>query len=584
MALVNEATNEITVKLVYYGPPHAGKTTNLRWIEEHVPARTKGKPVELTTEGDTTLFFGFVPLAIGTVGDRRARIQLYAVPGHVRHEASLRLVLRGCDGIVFVADSQAAMLDANVESLRGLQQNLPLSELDLSLPQVIQYNKRDTPTALPLSVLEAELNPRGLPHFEAVAIGGSGVEETLRGIMSLLAVPLAGAEGQGQPRVPTPQRRAIRDLASAEPGVSPALAARPSSPITPERSATDAAPLPDGERLTSGQWLALLDGQERGPLAFDDLVDLALAHGADALKVWRAGFYEWVVASQLAAIADEIPPPIPKTAAFPLIQGDEDMPDFDTVPHPFRTVLIADEDASYRGYLAMPLAAQGFTIYEAADGAAAWQLAVKNRPWMILADVSMPEVDGFEFCRRVRGHPLLSRRPLLFISGSDKYRDRYRALQTGADDFLSKNMPVRELLIRIQLLMTRYSDIDAPDDRQGSAASAAVFQGRVEALGAPALVQICHERGLTGVLSVARDAEHGGGLLSFREGEIVSARVDTLVGVDAVYAFLAWERGDFRFTPGDPEPGAPLAPNVEQLLLEACRRIEASRRGAVESA
>jgi flagellar biosynthesis protein FlhF len=90
----------------------------------------------------------------------------------------------------------------------------------------------------------------------------------------------------------------------------------------------------------------------------------------------------------------------------------------------------------------MPLAAQGFTIYEAADGSAAWQIAVQNRPWIILADISMPEVDGFEFCRRVRNHPMLERRPLLFISGSDKYKERYRALQIGADDFLAKNMPV----------------------------------------------------------------------------------------------------------------------------------------------
>ena len=144
------------------------------------------------------------------------------------------------------------------------------------------------------------------------------------------------------------------------------------------------------------------------------------------------------------------------------------MPDFNTVPQMLRTVLIADEDAAFRKYLAMPLAAQGFTIYEAADGAAAWQLAVQNRPWMILADISMPELDGFEFCRRVRSHPMLSRLPLLFISGSDKYKERYRALQIGADDFLSKNLPVRELLMRIQLLMTRYSDLAAAEPKAGS--------------------------------------------------------------------------------------------------------------------
>ena len=153
------------------------------------------------------------------------------------------------------------------------------------------------------------------------------------------------------------------------------------------------------------------------------------------------------------------------------------MPDFNTVPQMLRTVLIADEDAAFRKYLAMPLAAQGFTIYEAADGAAAWQIAVQNRPWMILADISMPELDGFEFCRRVRSHPMLSRLPLLFISGSDKYKDRYRALQIGADDFLSKNMPVRELLMRIQLLMTRYSDLAAAEPQAGRGGGHRILPG-----------------------------------------------------------------------------------------------------------
>jgi DNA-binding response OmpR family regulator len=131
------------------------------------------------------------------------------------------------------------------------------------------------------------------------------------------------------------------------------------------------------------------------------------------------------------------------------------MPDFNTVPQMLRTVLIADEDAAFRKYLAMPLAAQGFTIYEAADGSAAWQLAVQNRPWVILADISMPEVDGFEFCRRVRNHPLLSRMPFLFISGSDKYKERYRALQIGADDFLSKPFSFVVLLARLRALFRR---------------------------------------------------------------------------------------------------------------------------------
>jgi CheY-like chemotaxis protein len=228
----------------------------------------------------------------------------------------------------------------------------------------------------------------------------------------------------------------------------------------------------------------------------------------------------------------------------------------------------------------MPLAAQGFTIYEAADGSAAWQLAVQNRPWMILADVSMPEVDGFEFCRRVRSHPLLARLPLLFISGSDKYKDRYRALQIGADDFLTKSTPIRELLMRIQLLMTRYSDLSGPGDRKpGMTEVAGAFEGRIEVFGAPALLQMCAQGHLTGLFTaLAEDAANTAALMGFREGEIISATAGTATGVDGVYAFLGWEKGSFKFTPGDPGKGQRLAQSVEHLLLEGCRLLDESRK------
>lgn len=256
------------------------------------------------------------------------------------------------------------------------------------------------------------------------------------------------------------------------------------------------------------------------------------------------------------------------------------MPDFDTVPSMLRTVLIADEDAAFRKFLAMPLAAQGFTIYEAADGAAAWQLAVQNRPWIILADVSLPEVDGFEFCRRVRGHALLSRKPLLFISGSDKYKERYRALQIGADDFLSKSMPVRELLMRIQLLMTRYSDLNARAQAGPGAGApvAGALVGRIEVFGAPALLQICNQGRLTGTFEAAEgDGAGARATIDFRDGEIVSALAAERRGPEAVYTLLAWQRGSFRFAPGEPGPGEPLAQSVEHLLLEGCRRLDEAR-------
>ena len=186
MALFNHATKEVTAKLVYYGPGLCGKTTNLQWIHDNLQFRNKGKLVSLATESDRTLFFDFLPVELGTIRGMRTRMQIYTVPGQVFYESTRRMVLKGCDAVVFVADSQAAMLDANFESLQSLRRNLLANEIDPAVPMVIQYNKRDLPTALPISVLNARLNPRNLPVFEAVAFQGAGVEETLRGIPKAL--------------------------------------------------------------------------------------------------------------------------------------------------------------------------------------------------------------------------------------------------------------------------------------------------------------------------------------------------------------------------------------------------------------
>jgi CheY-like chemotaxis protein len=348
----------------------------------------------------------------------------------------------------------------------------------------------------------------------------------------------------------------------------------------PEKPKAPSDPPPRGDGLRGDQWLYLLDGTQRGPIDVEDLIDLVLTSIPEETKVWHPGLEGWVRANQLRDIADEIPPPLPIPGAQRGGYVEEDMPDFNTVPPMLRTVLIADEDAAFRKYLAMPLAAQGFQIYEAADGSAAWQLAVQNRPWMILADISMPEVDGFEFCRRVRNHPLLARMPLLFISGSDKYKERYRALQIGADDFLSKNMPIRELLMRIQLLMTRYSDLSASGERKpGKAEVAGAFQGRVEVFGAPALLQMCAQGRLTGLFTaLAEDAANTATVMGFREGDIISATAGSRTGAEGVYAFLTWEKGSFKFTPGHPGEGSPLAQSVEHLLLEGCRLLDESRK------
>ena len=585
MPLFNRATNEVTLKLVYYGPGLAGKTTNLRWIHEHAPHRSRGRLVSLATQADLTLFFDFVPLEPAAVAGSRPRVQVYAVPGQVSYETTRRMVLERCDAIVFVADSQASMLDANVESLRGLRQNLLVTDLDPALPQAFQYNKRDLATALPLALLEAQLNPRGLPHYEAVASEGVGVQETLDGILSLVFERLS-EPGRVRPSVAQPTLPRAHEAGAAALGAPAAeialLAAEADARVVSAPAAAGSAsgpPPPDGRDLGPDEWLYLQDGRQRGPVTLEQLLDLVLSSLPEDTRVWRHGLAGWASANRVGAIADEIPPEVPLSATSLRSPLDDDMPEFAGVPPMFRVALIADEDAVFRRYLAMPLAAQGFTILESGDGAAAWQIAVQLRPWIILADISMPELDGFEFCRRVRNHPLLARTPLVFISDSDKYRERHRALQIGADDFLSKTTPIRELLIRMQLLMTRYSDLGTPQlpEEGRSATTVGALEGQLEVFGAPRLVQICNQGRFTGVLSVSgADGEPGAAVLGLRDGEIVSARVGDLTRTEAVYVFLAWPRGAFHFAPGDPGPSTPLAP-TEQLLLEGSRLLEESR-------
>jgi CheY-like chemotaxis protein len=584
MVIFNHATKEVTSKLVYYGPGLCGKTTNLQWIHDNLSFKAKGKLVSLATQTDRTLFFDFLPVELGTIRGMRTRMQIYTVPGQVFYESTRRVVLKGCDAVVFVADSQAAMLDANEECLRSLRQNLLVNEIDPTIPQVIQYNKRDLATALPTSVLNARLNPRNLPYFEAVAFKGTGVEETLRGITKQLFLWLSEYYGETDTSgAATADVVPHATLNPPEEPTGPPVVAAPAvePPVfkEPERPKAPSDPPPKSDGLRADQWLYLLGGAQCGPIDGEDLVDLVLTSIPEDTKVWRPGLEGWVRANQVREIADEIPPPLPLPGAQRGAYGWEDMPDFNTVPTMLRTVLIADEDEAFRKYLAMPLAAQGFTIYEAADGSAAWQLAVQNRPWLILADISMPEVDGFEFCRRVRSHPLLARMPLLFISGSDKYKERYRALQIGADDFLSKSMPIRELLMRIQLLMTRYSDLSASgEERAGTTEVVGAFQGRVEVFGAPALLQMCAQGRLTGLLTaLAEDAANTAAIMGFREGDVISATVGGANGAEGVYAFLGWEKGSFKFTPGDPGDGERLAQSLEHLLLEGCRLLDESR-------
>jgi len=187
MVSINYAFKEISCKIVYYGPGLSGKTTNLQYVHKKVPQTTKGELISLATDADRTLYFDFLPINIGSVAGFTTKFQLYTVPGQIYYNATRKLVLRGVDGLVFVADSQESKMEENVESLKNLLDNLQEYGYYLSeAPMVIQYNKRDLPGAVPIDVLQKALNPEGLPHFEAVAVKGEGVFDTLKWIIKLV--------------------------------------------------------------------------------------------------------------------------------------------------------------------------------------------------------------------------------------------------------------------------------------------------------------------------------------------------------------------------------------------------------------
>ena len=187
MSMINYASREINCKLVYYGPGLGGKTTNIEYVYNKVSPETRGKLISLATEQERTLFFDFLPVDLGSIRGFKTRFHLYTVPGQVYYNASRRLILKGVDGVVFVADSQPERMDANIASMQNLYENLAEYGYDpLTLPLVIQFNKRDLPTAVPVQELRAQLNPDNLPDFEAVAINGDGVFDTLKNVSKLV--------------------------------------------------------------------------------------------------------------------------------------------------------------------------------------------------------------------------------------------------------------------------------------------------------------------------------------------------------------------------------------------------------------
>jgi mutual gliding-motility protein MglA len=188
---INFPAREINCKLVYYGPGLGGKTANLQWIYEHTGTGQKGKMISLATETDRTLFFDFLPLDLGTIRGFKARLHLYTVPGQVFYESSRKLILKGADGVVFVADSQEERLDANLETLENLREHLKDHNLEFEkIPYVLQLNKRDLPGVMSVEDLTKQLQLKGEPVLEAVAITGQGVFETLREVARLVLTDL----------------------------------------------------------------------------------------------------------------------------------------------------------------------------------------------------------------------------------------------------------------------------------------------------------------------------------------------------------------------------------------------------------
>jgi signal recognition particle receptor subunit beta len=195
MSFINYNAKEIHCKIIYWGPSLGGKTTNLQWVYQEAMTPDKSKLHELPTDVERTLFFDFLPMEIGEIRGFRTRFHLYTVPGQVVYEASRRLIMKGLDGIIFVADSQAERMEENLQSLNSLEKNLEQQGYDIrNIPFVIQYNKRDLPNALPIAELRSTLNRYNAPDFEGTAREGSGVFESLKTASKAIITTLKGGD------------------------------------------------------------------------------------------------------------------------------------------------------------------------------------------------------------------------------------------------------------------------------------------------------------------------------------------------------------------------------------------------------
>jgi len=251
MVFFNYSTMQMAAKVVYYGPGLCGKTTNLHWIYSKTATDSRGEMVSLETETDRTLFFDLLPLDVGQIAGFNTRVQLYTVPGQVFYNTTRKLVLKGVDGVVFVADSQRPMLGANVESFKNLEENLEEMGLKVDeMPIVLQYNKRDLADVCSVDELNEALNRHEWPHFEASAIHGRGVFETLKGITraTLMSLRQRLAQGERKPAAARPAPAAP----AASPAAAPPPAAKPAAkPVEPAPQPARPKPPPSAGPIVS---------------------------------------------------------------------------------------------------------------------------------------------------------------------------------------------------------------------------------------------------------------------------------------------------------------------------------------------
>jgi hypothetical protein len=251
--------------------------------------------------------------------------------------------------------------------------------------------------------------------------------------------------------------------------------------------------------------------------------------------------------------------------------GDAELPDFHAVPGLLRTLLLADADASFRRRLADPLLARGFTVYEASDAEQAWREASRRRPWLIVADASLPGAEDAELWRRVRESTMTRNTLLVLVSEAGTRREQVAGLEIGADDFVSKRTSLRRLLLRLQLVLNRYSETEA------AVAPETGMWGEIGTLGAPGVLLICARGHATGTLVARRSGDAHDVEVRFRDGDVIGARARGKLDEEAVQAFLSWTAGRFEFVPGDPGEGAPLGGGVEELVEAGCRRLDEER-------